>query len=113
LSVLHAERHDSTPVARVEGEVDASNVGDLGVQLRRLAGNEETALIVDLTATAYIDSAGINLLFALGEELATRRQQLHVVVAEGSPIERMLAITGLARALPTHRTVAEALSGSS
>jgi anti-anti-sigma factor len=107
---LQEEWRDGTPVARVTGEVDASNIGDLGVRLRLLAGNEVPGLVVDLTGTTYLDSAGINLLFAVGEELAMRRQTLRVVMDEHSPVARMLRITGLERAHPTHHSVEEALA---
>ena len=67
--------------------------------------------MVDLTPTTYLDSAGINLLFALGDELRTRQQTLRLVVAPGSSIARMLSITSLDRAHPTFATAAEALAG--
>ena len=66
-------------------------------------------MVVDLSGDTYLDSAGINLLFALGEELRGRQQRLALVVGEGSPIERMIAITGLGQTLPVRRTLPDAL----
>ena len=66
--------------------------------------NRSETLVVDLVATTYIDSAGINLLFALGGELHQRQQHLHRVVANSSPIARMIEISGLATAVPAHPT---------
>jgi anti-sigma B factor antagonist len=103
------EWHDEVPVARVEGEVDASNVHEMGDRLRSLLTNRSVALVVDLTATTYLDSAGLNLLFALGEELRGRQQRLALVVAERSPIARMVALVGLDKTVPVHATLAEAL----
>jgi anti-anti-sigma factor len=102
--------HGDVPVASVEGEVDMVGAPELALRLRELMTNRSHGLIVDLTATTYLDSAGINLLFALGGELAARQQQLRLVVPEGSPIARMLAITGLDRAHATHATLDEALA---
>jgi anti-sigma B factor antagonist len=102
--------HGAIPVARVEGEVDMLRAGELGLRLRELLTNRSHGLVVDLTATGYLDSAGINLLFALGAELEARQQRLRVVVAEGSPIQRMLSITGFDRAYATHATLDEALA---
>jgi anti-sigma B factor antagonist len=65
--------------------------------------------VVDLSETTYLDSAGLNLLFALGEEMRGRQQRLGLVVAEGSPIERMVSLVGLDKTLPVHPTLAEAL----
>ena len=57
-----------------------------------------------------MDSAGINLLFAVGGELSARQQQLHLVVVPGSPIERTLRIVGADRAFPVHADRAAALA---
>ena len=89
LARMVEEWHDEVPVARVEGEVDASNVHEMGERLRSLLTNRSIALVVDLTATTYLDSAGLNLLFALGEELRGRQQ--------------------LDKTVPAHTTLAEAL----
>ncbi len=96
-------------VAAVEGEVDASNTGDLGERLRAGLTNRSIALIVDLSATTYLDSAGITLLYALDAELQGRRQRLHLVVPAGAPIARVLAIAGLDGAVPVHATRAAAI----
>ncbi len=110
LARVAAEWHGDTPVAVVQGEVDASNVAEVGVALRGLVTNQSTLLIVDLSSTTYLDSAGINLMFALGDELRSRQLTLRLVIAPGSSIARMLTITGLDKAYPTYATLAEALS---
>lgn len=98
------ERHGDVPIVTVEGEIDASNAREIAGRLRGALSNQAKVLVVDLTPTTYIDSAGINVLFQLATELGERQQQLHVVVAAASPIARMLAIVGLEQAVPTHPT---------
>jgi anti-sigma B factor antagonist len=110
LAQVHAERHEDTAVGSVDGEVDASNVAAIGAALRALVTNRSHALIVDLTPTTYLDSSGINLMFALGEELRSRQIVFKLVIAQGSPVARMLSITSLDRAFPTYPTLADALS---
>ena len=110
LADVRAEWHGETPVGAVHGEVDASNVAEVGVALRGLVSNQSEQLIVDLSSTAYLDSAGINLMFALGDELRSRQLTLRLVISPRSPIARMLSITSLDRTHPTYPTVAEALS---
>jgi anti-sigma B factor antagonist len=110
LARVEVEWHGDTPVAAVEGEVDASNIADIAAALRNLVTNRSSELVVDLSRTQYLDSAGINLMFALGDELRARQLTLRLVIASPSPIARMLAITGLDRVQPTYATVAEALS---
>jgi anti-anti-sigma factor len=110
LAEVRSEWHGDTPVAAIAGEVDASNVSTVGDALRGLLTNRSTKLVVDLTPTTYLDSAGINLMFSLGDELRSRQLTLRIVIASGSPIARMLSITSLDRAYPTYPTVTEALS---
>lgn len=110
LARVAAEWHGETPVAVVQGEVDASNVHEVRGALRALVTNRSSVLVVDLTPTTYLDSAGINLMFALGDELGSRQLALRLVIAPGSSIARMCAITGLDKTYPTFATVEAALS---
>jgi anti-anti-sigma factor len=109
---IHEDWHDDVPVLRLEGEIDVSNVGEIRTRMRDLVTNRQFALIVDLTPTSYLDSAGINLLFAVGEEMRGRQQQLHVVLNEDSPLTRMVALTGLDKSLPMHSTLERALAAT-
>jgi anti-anti-sigma factor len=104
------EGDGNVAVAAVDGEIDRSNVPEIADRLRRLLTNHSDALVVDLSDTTYIDSAGINLLFALGAALAVRQQELHLVVVPGSPIERTLKIVGADRSFPFHPDRDEALT---
>jgi anti-sigma regulatory factor (Ser/Thr protein kinase) len=66
---------------------------------------------VDISQTD-LDSAGIALLFGLSSTLRQHQQQLRLVVADGSPIARMVRLTGLTDAVPTHPTLQAALAES-
>ena len=112
LARIVEERHGEIAVAAIEGEVDASNTDALGARLRSQLTNRSETLVVDLSGTTYIDSAGINLLFALAAELQQRQQRLYLVVAQSSPIARMIDITGLATAVPAHPTRDAALAAA-
>lgn len=110
LATLADERRDGVAIAHVDGEIDTSNTPWLNARLRTLLTNQSTALVVDLTAVTYLDSAGIALLFRLGAELRLHQQQLHLVVAEGSPISRMVRLTGLDTTVPTHANLPAAFT---
>lgn len=103
------EQRDDVSIAAIEGEIDASNVHEIGERLRTSLTNRSTVLVVDLTETQYLDSAGINLLFELHGELADRQQRFLLVVPASTPIMRMLSIAGVIGAIPTHETRAAAL----
>ena len=107
---VEEERHDGTAIATLDGELDASNAGEVALKLRRLVENHAMRLVVDLGKVDYLDSTGINLLYAVGGELRARQQELHLVVAPGSPIERTLAIVGANRVFPVHASRDEALA---
>ena len=104
LAAVTEERHGYLQIAVINGEIDASNAADIAVRLRAMLTNQSVALIVDLTRTSYLDSAGINLLFELGIELGDRQQQLHLVVDPEAPIARAISLTGLDAAVLTHPT---------
>jgi anti-sigma B factor antagonist len=104
LATVTEDRHGELPVAVIAGEIDASNADDIARRLRELLTNRSLALIVDLTGTTYLDSAGINLLFELGTELQDRQQQLYLVVGAEQPIMRAISLTGLDAAVPTYAT---------
>ncbi len=110
LARMVEERGDDVSVAAVEGEIDASNANAVAERLRTLLTNRSSVLVVDLTDTTYVDSAGLNLLFELASELEHRQQQLRLVIAPASSIARMAAIVGLDAAVPTHPTRAAALA---
>jgi anti-sigma B factor antagonist len=112
LGAVRVQRHGDVPVAAVEGEVDAGNAAEIGADLRGLLTNQSTDLVIDLSPTRYLDSAGINLLFSLGAELQARQLRLRIVIARGSPVARMLSLTGLDRAHPTYGAVHEALKST-
>jgi anti-anti-sigma factor len=107
-----AEWHGETPVGRVEGEIDLSNVEEMATGLRGLLNNQIVALVVDLSGTTYLDSAGINVLYVLADEMRARQQALHLVIPEGSLIARAISITGLDRAVPAHATLGDALAAA-
>ena len=54
---------DGTPVVTAVGEIDMSNAGRFRDVLG-LAAPEGGRFVVDLTGVGYLDSAGINALFA-------------------------------------------------
>lgn len=110
LADVHVDENDGVQVARVEGEVDISNVGEVRDAIVSEVRNDAIGLVVDLSATSYIDSAGIRLLFHLRSRLSGRGQQLRLVVHPGSPIAGVFALTDLAGAVPSHATRNEAVA---
>ncbi len=104
------ERKGNAVVARITGEVDMTNSRYVGEELTRSVPNDAVQLVVDLTDTRYIDSAGIELLFDLSRRLGRRRQDLRLVLPEESPLRRVLSLTEIETAAPVHRSLDSALA---
>jgi anti-anti-sigma factor len=100
---------DDIVIARLTGEVDLSNAADVGAQLSGSVPNTALGLVLDLTATTYLDSSGVHLVFDLAERLRTRQQQLRIVVPAGAPVRRVLRIVELDDSVPVLASVEEAV----
>lgn len=109
LTQVATHEHDGVVVATITGDVDSSNVRDVHRQLLAKVSNEARGAVIDLGPTRYLDSAGISLLFELHVQLATRRQELRLVVGDGVPVRRVLALTAVDQTMPVDATVEAAL----
>jgi anti-anti-sigma factor len=90
---------NGTAVVRVVGEIDLSNAG----QVRDALGAaipDLPRVVVDLSGTEYLDSAGIAMLFRLAERLSYNRQELQLVVPADAPIRAVLRLTKLDQVVP-------------
>ena len=109
---VSVERQGPAVVAHLSGEVDMTNAGYVGDELRSSVPNDAAMLVIDLAETRYIDSAAIGLLFELARRLGRRRQSLRLVVPETSPLGRVLEITEIQTAAPVHPSLSSALGES-
>ena len=99
-------------VARLEGEIDLANVDIVRTALVRAVSNEVLGVILDLSRTVYIDSAGISLVFHLRRPLRIRlpRQQLRLVVPPASPAFVALRYAGVMETLAVRDSVDAAMA---
>jgi anti-anti-sigma factor len=103
-------RRDGTvSVCELRGELDASNVDAVQASLLESVGNDTSGLVLDLTSTTYLDSAGVRILFDLARRLRTRRQELRLVVPPGGVVRRVLVLTALADVVPLDDDVDDAI----
>lgn len=111
LAELHIERISGIPVARLRGELDLSNSGRIGAEIRSGVANTDRGLVVDLSGVTYLDSSGVRLLFDLDAQLRTRVQQLRVVLPAQAYIRTIFSICRLDESVPMYPTVEEAVAG--
>jgi anti-sigma B factor antagonist len=104
------DRRDECVIARLSGEVDMSNATYVRDQLLASMPNEALALVLDISATRYLDSAAIEVLFDVSRRLARRRQQLRLVMPPDSPLRRVIQLTDVHTAAPVFQSLEGALT---
>ena len=109
LAEVKFEEHEGSPVARISGEIDMSNVGELSVTLQNSVLQTAAGLVIDFTGTEYLDSAGLHFIFDLGKRLRDRGQRLYLVVPAGSPVGAVLDIVSVDSLAPRCATLDDAL----
>ena len=109
LADVAIQRHGHVPVAQIKGEVDMSNASDLSLALQRAVEQKASGLVIDLTETSYLDSAGLHFIFELGKRLRDRGQRLVLVVPVTSVLDRLLSLVKVDSLAPMERTLEGAL----
>jgi anti-anti-sigma factor len=113
LGDVQTSLHDSVVVARLMGEIDMSNAAGIEEAIALGTPNHALAVVLDLTALEYLDSAGIQLLYQLREQLQARGQSMRLVIATESPATDALRLAGVMDQLDISPTLEAALEGTS
>lgn len=95
-------------IAQAGGEIDMSNAGSVREATWRAMPIDALGLILDLTDTEYLDSAGIHLIFGLRESLRDRGQSLWLVIPADSMIHDAMRLAGVGEHLTVYATLIEA-----
>ena len=109
LADVQFEEYAAGPLARIRGEIDMSNVGELSASLQGAVLQSAPGLVIDFSETAYLDSAGLHFIFELGKRLRDRGQRLYLVVPTGSPVAAVLDIVNVDALAPRCETLELAL----
>jgi anti-anti-sigma factor len=109
---LDLEHFDGVPLVRVAADIDSANATKLRDQLIACVPHGARDLIVDLSATRYLDSAGIDMLFRLNQRLGQRRGCLRLVIPVESQLARLADIVALPSAMPVYPTVERAIEAA-
>jgi anti-sigma B factor antagonist len=110
-----ARRHpvlwiDRAAVVSAPAQVDAGNAGDVLACLLSVIREGPATLIVDMTATAFCDSAGLNSLVRAFRRAGARDIEMRLAVS-GPMVRRILEITGVDQLIGTYASVPESLIG--
>lgn len=104
-TVTTASAGDRTVVA-VTGEVDLSNADEVDERLAAAIPVTATHVVLDLTATTYVDSSAIAVLFRVAERCGYHRQELRLVAPPAGKIRLVLELTRVHDVIPVDDALA-------
>jgi anti-anti-sigma factor len=105
LARVEASTTDDTTIVHVSGEIDLSNAARVREAIGAAVPDAAAVVVVDLSDTAYLDSAAIAMIFRLGERLTYSRQQLRLVVPPDAPIRAVIRLTKLDHVIPVQDSI--------
>jgi anti-anti-sigma factor len=107
LCTIEARQTESDTIARLIGEIDASNATAIDEQLRAIAATARGVLVIDLDDLGYIDSAGIAAL-----ERVVNDADCRVLVGTNATTYQTLKIVRFNAGRPLFETLADALGSA-
>jgi anti-sigma B factor antagonist len=110
LADVQFSERERVVIARLSGEIDLSNAESIENAIAEGTPNHALALILDVSALDYLDSAGIHLIYKLREKLRARGQTLRLVIPADSPANDALRLAGVSRNVDTADSLDAALA---
>ena len=107
-AAVDLSRDGDIVVAAVVGEVDLANAKSVFARVAAALDNRATALLVDLSATRYLDSSGLQALLELRRRTQDRGQEMRIIAPPGSPPRRLIELVSAQDTLPLFDALAEA-----
>ena len=99
----------TTPVVAPTGPLDLATARGLSSHLGELAGTPGDA-VLDLTDVNFMDSMGLGVVLKAVNKFSRQGKQLHLVVAPGGNVSRLLELTGTRGRVSAHETRDDALA---
>ena len=96
-------------VVTAPAEIDAANAGEIRQALLAAASHDAAVLIIDLSATTFCDSAGVQAIIDTYNQAAATHTQLRLVA---TAVLRILTLVGVDQLTPIYPTLEAALAGA-
>jgi anti-anti-sigma factor len=97
------------PVVRGPAEIDITNAGQLRAALLAAAGEGFATIVVDLSETAFCDTAGLQVLVLAHRRALAEGGELRLVV-RAATLLRLFSLTGVDHVIPSFAALDQALS---
>ena len=100
-------------VVRMPAEIDVTNAHEVARRLRAAAKRGPSVLIIDMSATTFCDSAGVQAIIDAYNQAEVRNRnaatpaQLRLVA---TAVLRIITLVGIDQLIPVYSTVEEALA---
>lgn len=107
---LRSSERDGCAVVAVEGEVDLATAPRLREALSDAVATGHLRLVVDLTATEFLDSTGLGALVTGLKRVRAKGGEMRVVCTSAR-VCKVFEITGIDKVLPIFASVDEACAG--
>lgn len=101
-ALVEVEDHDDVVLARASTDMDVVTADTVRDTCLAAVTNHHIGLILDLSRSDYLDSAGIRAVFEIAKRLEPHRQRLALVVPPESNIRRVLALVDIESGASLH-----------
>jgi anti-sigma B factor antagonist len=100
---------EGVPVVAAPEEIDITNAAALRSALFDAAAGHHATLVVDMTRTQFCDVSGLHAVVAAHKQAEAEGRKV-VLVVTGTPVLRVLALTGIDRVIHNVSSLAAALA---
>jgi anti-sigma B factor antagonist len=104
---IQTRREDGWTILVVVGELDLYTAPRLRDQVLGTVDGGMDRIAIDLNGVGFIDSTGLGILVACLKRVRERDGRLVLIAPEGSPLRRLLSLTGLQQVLPTYSALSD------
>jgi anti-sigma B factor antagonist len=96
-------------VITAPADIDVTNAGELRAALLAAGAGGSPDVVVDMTGTAFCDSAGLGVLVRARKLAVAQGAEVRLVITEETVL-RLFAVTGTDRMFPIFTTLGDALA---
>lgn len=106
-------READVVVLDVGGEIDILNAAELRAALASATTDDVGPLVVMLSGATYFDSQTLEILVDFSKRLQLTRRRMLLVAAPATSARRLLDVSAISTAIPTHDSIEDALASAS
>lgn len=100
---------DGVPVVEAPQEIDAATAEGFRKVLLHAACRGHATVVVNMTATRFCDSSGVNALVWARKRAVARRTELLLVIPASTAVRRVFSIAGIDLCIRTFANLNQAL----